>query len=51
MVLIEAVAAGDELTQSYVDKDMGLLERRKALEDYGFLCRCPRCLEEDAAST
>lgn len=51
VVLIEAVAAGDELTQSYVDKDMGLLERRKALEDYGFLCRCPRCLEEDAAST
>lgn len=49
VVLIEAVAAGDELTQSYVDKEMGLLERRKALEDYGFLCRCPRCLEEDVA--
>ena len=50
VVLLEQVAAGDELTQSYVDKDMGLLERRKALEDYGFLCRCPRCLEEDAST-
>lgn len=51
VVLIEEAAAGDELTQSYVDKDMGLLERRKALEDYGFLCRCPRCLEEEATAT
>lgn len=50
VVLLEEVAAGDELTQSYVDKDMDLLDRRKALEDYGFLCTCPRCLEEDTST-
>lgn len=49
VVLIEEVAAGDELTQSYVDKEMGLVERRKALEDYGFLCMCPRCVQEEVS--
>lgn len=48
VVLLEDVAAGDELTQSYVTREMGVAERRKALEDYGFLCACPRCLEEAA---
>lgn len=47
IVLLEDVQEGDELTQSYVDKDMDLEERRRALEDYGFLCRCPRCLSEE----
>eukprot|EP00752_Nemacystus_decipiens_P011537 g10245.t1 len=50
VVLLEDVRAGDELTQSYVSKEMSLEERRKALEDYGFLCACPRCLEEEAAA-
>lgn len=45
--LLENVQAGEELTQSYVDKSMGLLERRAALEDYGFSCRCLRCVEEE----
>eukprot|EP00903_Cladosiphon_okamuranus_P012228 g11468.t1 len=50
VVLLEDVQAGDELTQSYVAKEMSLEERRKALEDYGFLCTCSRCLEEEAAA-
>ncbi len=48
VVLLEDVSDGDELTQSYVSREMGLAERRKALEDYGFFCTCPRCLEEEA---
>ena len=48
VVLLEDVSEGEELTQSYVTREMGLSERRKALEDYGFWCNCPRCLEEDA---
>lgn len=47
VVLLENVEVGEELTQSYVDKSMGLLERRAALEDYGFFCRCLRCVEEE----
>ncbi|CAM9789811.1 unnamed protein product [Ectocarpus fasciculatus] len=48
VVLLEDVPAGEELTQSYVTRDMGFVERREALEDYGFFCTCPRCLEEEA---
>ncbi|CAN0307065.1 unnamed protein product [Ectocarpus sp. 12 AP-2014] len=48
LVLLKDVPAGEELTQSYVTREMGLAERREALEDYGFLCTCPRCLEEEA---
>ncbi|CAN0425326.1 unnamed protein product, partial [Ectocarpus sp. 13 AM-2016] len=48
LVLLEDVPAGEELTQSYVTREMGLIERREALEDYGFFCTCPRCLEEEA---
>ena len=48
VVLLEDVSEREELTQSYVTREMGLSERRKALEDYGFWCNCPRCLEEEA---
>lgn len=47
VMLLEDVPAGKELTQSYVTREMELAERRQALEDYGFLCACPRCLEEE----
>lgn len=47
VVLLGDVSAGEELTQSYISVDMDLEERRNALEDYGFFCRCPRCLEEE----
>ena len=46
IVLLEDVGPGEELTQSYISKDMGLRERRSALEDYGFVCKCPRCMED-----
>lgn len=50
VVLLEDVEAGVELTQSYIDRELGLRERRDALEDYGFLCRCSRCTEEEAST-
>lgn len=51
VVLLEDVPAGEELTQSYVNRDMSFVERRQALEDYGFFCTCPRCLEEEAMAS
>lgn len=51
VVLLRDVDEAEELTQSYVDKEMGLQERQEALEDYGFVCTCARCLEEEAGST
>ncbi|CAM9381145.1 unnamed protein product [Hapterophycus canaliculatus] len=49
VLLLRDVSAGDELTQSYVTREMGLAERRDALQDYGFLCSCPQCVEEETA--
>ncbi|CAN0384360.1 unnamed protein product [Scytosiphon promiscuus] len=46
--LLRDVSAGEELTQSYVTREMGLVERRNALKEYGFLCTCPRCVEEES---
>lgn len=35
-----------QVTISYIDEDASLEERRAALADYAFVCRCSRCLEE-----
>jgi SET and MYND domain-containing protein len=44
------MAAGEQLTISYIDAGQGLAARRQALEwAYGFTCRCARCREEEAS--
>jgi Cupin-like domain/SET domain len=40
------VAAGEELTISYIDANESYEERTKALGSYGFTCRCHRCIKE-----
>lgn len=46
VVLLEDIGDGVELTQSYINNEMCLEDRRRALEEYGFHCTCTRCLEE-----
>jgi hypothetical protein len=42
------VAQGEELHITYIDADAVVGMRQRELEwGYGFLCRCPRCLEEE----
>ncbi|KAI5340371.1 hypothetical protein L3X38_019645 [Prunus dulcis] len=36
----------EKVTISYVDEDLPFEERQALLADYGFKCRCPKCLEE-----
>ena len=46
------IAAGEEVTISYIDEALSFEERQAALRDYGFQCRCSRCaayLERKAA--
>jgi hypothetical protein len=43
------IAAGEELTISYIDANESYEERTKALRSYGFTCRCPRCIKEGGA--
>lgn len=40
------IAAGEEITISYIPEDLSRDERQDALADYGFVCRCKRCEEE-----
>lgn len=41
------LAAGDEVTISYIDEDLLVHDRRAALQDYGFTCMCSKCKAED----
>ncbi|GKC70345.1 histone-lysine N-methyltransferase ATXR2 [Tanacetum coccineum] len=43
-----SIKKGEEVTISYIDEDLELEERRAVLADYGFRCKCPRCIEEAA---
>ncbi|CAM9352257.1 unnamed protein product [Choristocarpus tenellus] len=47
VIATQDIEEGEELCQSYVDNNLALYERRALLEDYGFLCNCLRCLEEE----
>lgn len=40
------IRAGDEVEISYIDEVAPLAERRAALADYGFVCRCRACVAE-----
>lgn len=41
------IAAGEQLTISYLDANMGAQARQRHLQwAYGFLCQCRRCSEE-----
>ncbi|CAD7700336.1 unnamed protein product [Ostreobium quekettii] len=41
------ITAGEEITISYVDESEPLEQRQRALMDYGFVCSCTRCLQEE----
>ncbi|CAI0460674.1 unnamed protein product [Linum tenue] len=41
-----AISKGEEITISYIEEELPLAERWASLADYGFTCRCSRCLEE-----
>ncbi|XP_038713842.1 histone-lysine N-methyltransferase ATXR2 isoform X1 [Tripterygium wilfordii] len=41
------ITKGEEVTISYIDEDLSYEERQASLADYGFKCRCSRCLKEE----
>lgn len=52
LVAARDVAAGEQLTVSYIDAGQGVAARREALRwAYGFVCACPRCVEEAGEGT
>ncbi|XP_020204122.1 histone-lysine N-methyltransferase ATXR2 [Cajanus cajan] len=42
-----SICKGEEITISYVDEDLPFEERQASLADYGFRCRCRKCIEEE----
>ncbi|KAL5573268.1 hypothetical protein UlMin_022865 [Ulmus minor] len=45
ILALKPIRRGDEVTISYVDEELPFEERQALLADYGFKCRCPKCLE------
>ncbi|XP_011100291.1 histone-lysine N-methyltransferase ATXR2 isoform X1 [Sesamum indicum] len=46
IVALRPIFKGEEVTISYIDEDLPYDERQELLADYGFRCKCPRCIEE-----
>lgn len=45
------IAEGEELCISYIRQEPDVQTRRRRLLEYGFVCSCPRCLQEDSGTT
>ena len=45
------IAAGEEVLISYIEEDRPLAVRRADLVDYGFVCMCERCVEEETKAS
>ncbi|XP_062106160.1 histone-lysine N-methyltransferase ATXR2 [Humulus lupulus] len=47
ILALKPICKGEEITISYVDEELPFEERQALLADYGFRCRCPKCLAEE----
>ena len=45
-VALRDIQEGEELTISYITSDDSYEDRQTALENYGFICTCPKCERE-----
>ncbi|KAH7576775.1 hypothetical protein JRO89_XS01G0145900 [Xanthoceras sorbifolium] len=46
IIALRPIRKGEEVTISYIDEDLPYEERQASLADYGFKCKCFKCLEE-----
>jgi SET domain len=46
VVALRDIAAGEEMTISYIDADASYADRQQALRHYGFVCQCLKCHNE-----
>ncbi|KAL5082047.1 hypothetical protein RYX36_010468 [Vicia faba] len=47
IIALRSICKGEEITISYVDEDLPFEERQASLADYGFRCKCPKCIEQE----
>ncbi|EXC23138.1 Histone-lysine N-methyltransferase [Morus notabilis] len=48
IIALKPIHKGEEVTISYVDEELSFEERQALLADYGFRCRCLKCLKEES---
>ncbi|GMH11038.1 hypothetical protein Nepgr_012879 [Nepenthes gracilis] len=46
IIALQPIQVGEEVTISYIDEELTYEERQMMLADYGFRCKCLKCLEE-----
>ena len=46
LVASRPIEAGEQIMLSYIDEAQDKAERREQLKDYGFECRCSKCMSE-----
>lgn len=46
LIALRDIEAGEELTHSYIEESAPLKERQEELKSYGFVCDCPKCIQE-----
>lgn len=47
IIACRPIKKGEEITISYIDEDLEYEERQALLADYGFRCKCPKCIQEE----
>ncbi|KAF8391480.1 hypothetical protein HHK36_023785 [Tetracentron sinense] len=47
IIALRPISKGEEVTISYIDEELPFEERQALLADYGFRCKCSKCLEEE----
>ncbi|KAF5194344.1 Histone-lysine n-methyltransferase atxr2, partial [Thalictrum thalictroides] len=48
IIAVRSIGKEEEITISYIDEDLPFKDRQALLADYGFECRCCKCLEEES---
>ncbi|KAF9028359.1 SET domain-containing protein [Hymenopellis radicata] len=47
VIALRDISPGEELTITYVNPELTYGERKRALGEWGFVCRCSRCVQDE----
>ncbi|XP_013699043.2 histone-lysine N-methyltransferase ATXR2-like [Brassica napus] len=50
IIALRRISKNEEVTISYIDEELPYEERQALLADYGFTCKCPKCLEDSSVA-
>ncbi|XP_010466448.1 PREDICTED: histone-lysine N-methyltransferase ATXR2-like isoform X2 [Camelina sativa] len=49
IIALRHISKNEEVTISYIDEELPYKERQTLLADYGFSCKCSKCLEDSSS--